>query len=51
MLYDPVTNYDRVKGKVWDWARDPDPGDSKFAGPLTFQRRMRKFRPEKGGAG
>ncbi len=24
-LYDPVVNYDRVRGIVWDWARDPDP--------------------------
>ncbi|MDY7096849.1 MAG: TolC family outer membrane protein [Pseudomonadota bacterium] len=22
-LYDPVVNYDRVKGKRWDWDRDP----------------------------
>ena len=25
VLYDPVVNYDRVKGAVWDWSRDPDP--------------------------
>ena len=25
LLYDPVVNYDRVKGKIWDWGRDPDP--------------------------
>ncbi len=25
VLYDPVTNYDRVQGKWWDWSRDPDP--------------------------
>lgn len=24
-LYDPQVNYDRVKGSVWDWARDPEP--------------------------
>ncbi len=24
-LYDPLTNYNRVKGKWFDWARDPDP--------------------------
>ncbi|WP_423143119.1 TolC family outer membrane protein [Parablastomonas sp. CN1-191] len=24
-LYDPMTNYNRVKGKIWDWAKDPDP--------------------------
>ncbi|OYW47133.1 MAG: hypothetical protein B7Z08_07820 [Sphingomonadales bacterium 32-68-7] len=24
-LYDPVANYDRVKGIIWDWQRDPDP--------------------------
>ena len=24
-LYDPQVNYDRVKGKWWDWDRDPDP--------------------------
>lgn len=25
VLYDPVTNYDRVKGKFFDWESDPDP--------------------------
>ncbi|QWC56782.1 TolC family outer membrane protein [Erythrobacter sp. 3-20A1M] len=25
VLYDPVTNYDRVQGKWWDWSRDSDP--------------------------
>nr|WP_137677055.1 TolC family outer membrane protein [Parerythrobacter lutipelagi] len=25
MLYDPVVNYDRVSGRLWDWDRDPDP--------------------------
>lgn len=25
VLYDPVTNYDRVDGIIWDWHRDPDP--------------------------
>jgi len=25
LLYDPQLNYDRVKGKWSDWARDPDP--------------------------
>jgi outer membrane protein len=24
-LYDPVQNYDRVRGKIWDWGNDPDP--------------------------
>jgi outer membrane protein len=24
-LYDPEVNYRRVKGKIWDWAMDPDP--------------------------
>jgi outer membrane protein len=24
-LYDPVVNYERVKGIIWDWQRDPDP--------------------------
>ena len=24
-LYDPVENYDRVRGIIWDWQRDPDP--------------------------
>ena len=24
-LYDPEVNYRRVKGKIWDWALDPDP--------------------------
>lgn len=25
VLYDPQVNYDRVKGRVFDWDRDPDP--------------------------
>lgn len=25
LLYDPVTNYERVEGKFWDWESDPDP--------------------------
>lgn len=24
-LYDPTTNYDRVRNIIWDWSRDPDP--------------------------
>ena len=24
-LYDPEVNYRRVKGKIWDWAKDKDP--------------------------
>jgi len=24
-LYDPAINYKRVRGSIWDWARDPDP--------------------------
>ncbi|NQX94567.1 MAG: TolC family outer membrane protein [Erythrobacter sp.] len=24
-LYDPDVNYERVKGKIWDWHRDPEP--------------------------
>ena len=24
-LYDPEVNYRRVKGKIWDWAKDSDP--------------------------
>ena len=24
-LYDPEANYNRVKGKIWDWSFDPDP--------------------------
>ncbi|MEO6040716.1 MAG: TolC family outer membrane protein [Croceibacterium sp.] len=24
-LYDPVVNYDRVRGIIWDWQRDRDP--------------------------
>ncbi|MFM5916745.1 MAG: TolC family outer membrane protein [Novosphingobium sp.] len=24
-LYDPVVNYDRVRGKIWDWSNDPEP--------------------------
>jgi outer membrane protein len=25
VLYDPDTNYNRVKNAIWDWSRDPDP--------------------------
>ena len=25
VLYDPMTNYDRVSGKVWDWKSDVRP--------------------------
>ena len=25
LLYDPAFNYERVKGKWWDWAKEPDP--------------------------
>lgn len=25
LLYDPAVNYRRVRGAIWDWARDPDP--------------------------
>ena len=25
LLYDPMVNYDRVRGKIWDWDRDPEP--------------------------
>ena len=25
VLYDPVQNYERVRGRIWDWDRDPDP--------------------------
>ena len=25
VLYDPVVNYERVKGRIWDWDRDPAP--------------------------
>ena len=25
VLYDPEVNYNRVKGIIWDWQRDPDP--------------------------
>ncbi|QZH76191.1 MAG: TolC family outer membrane protein [Erythrobacter sp.] len=24
-LYDPVANYDRIRGIIWDWQQDPDP--------------------------
>lgn len=24
-LYDPVANYERVKGRIWDWDEDPTP--------------------------
>ena len=25
VLYDPEVNYERVRGKIWDWSNDPDP--------------------------
>lgn len=25
VLYDPTVNYDRVKGRIWDWDEDPKP--------------------------
>lgn len=25
LLYDPIDNYDRVNGSIWDWGRDPAP--------------------------
>lgn len=25
VLYDPVVNYERVKGRIWDWDEDPAP--------------------------
>lgn len=25
VLYDPMDNYDRVRGRIWDWDRDPEP--------------------------
>jgi outer membrane protein len=25
LLYDPEVNYERVRGKAWDWSMDPDP--------------------------
>ncbi len=25
LLYDPDVNYERVRGKIWDWSMDPDP--------------------------
>jgi outer membrane protein len=25
LLYDPDINYERVRGKIWDWSFDPDP--------------------------
>ena len=25
VLYDPLDNYDRVSGRIWDWDRDPAP--------------------------
>ena len=28
VLYDPLQNYERVKGRVWDWGRDPEPASS-----------------------
>ena len=45
-LYDPVANYDRVRGKAWDWSDDKapvtqatrtvDPAmDPKIQGPVT----------------
>ena len=25
VLYDPIDNYERVGGSIWDWGRDPEP--------------------------
>ncbi len=25
VLYDPIENYDRVRDRIWDWDRDPEP--------------------------
>ncbi|MGB3797408.1 MAG: TolC family outer membrane protein [Alteraurantiacibacter sp.] len=25
VLYDPIDNYERVRGIIWDWQRDPEP--------------------------
>ncbi|MBY6219112.1 TolC family outer membrane protein [Qipengyuania aquimaris] len=25
VLYDPIDNYERVSGSIWDWGRDPEP--------------------------
>ena len=25
VLYDPIDNYERVSGSIWDWGRDPAP--------------------------
>ncbi|RHW16701.1 hypothetical protein D1610_14390 [Sphingomonas gilva] len=35
-LYDPVANYDRVRGKIWDW--DDDPAPRPIAPPTTGTR-------------
>jgi outer membrane protein len=24
-LYDPNVNFERVRGKIWDWSNDPEP--------------------------
>ncbi|MBX9727760.1 MAG: hypothetical protein K2X31_02525, partial [Sphingopyxis sp.] len=24
-LYDPAANYERVRGRIWDWDQDPHP--------------------------
>lgn len=35
-LYDPVANYDRVRGRIWDWGGDPTP--TAIAPPTTGSR-------------
>jgi outer membrane protein len=35
-LYDPVANYNRVRGRIWDWGDDPTP--TAIAPPTTGSR-------------
>ena len=42
-LYDPVANYERVRGNIWDWSNDPESHDRSRPAPLTSRRRTRTF--------
>ncbi|MEL7187958.1 MAG: TolC family outer membrane protein [Pseudomonadota bacterium] len=44
-LYDPMVNYNRVKGKFWDWDRDPKPAPQSTR-TVDIQAPTASFGPE-----